>query len=510
MPVSRKFSSSPSIIPSLAKLIYSIIQCVHHLSLFCNNVPPSAIKRKIAEFEEFLKPALCNDDFRQGIISDNRAYLQRVLGRFKNHYSSMIPTQLLKLVALKPKFDEYNVALNLAMKWARKNFGKKLNDSSLTEACRICADSLGNGISTRKPAVSHSANLPPTPSRKRKERPSLSPDHNPNVGKRRACGVTFGTVDLSVLRSSNVSIPHASSSSSSATKPTTAKPASKRSAVSYAPPPPTSVPAHLVKTHSPSTIDPLTVPLPVTPPSRASKSPSTSYSPSPPRASTSQFPKTNHYTSNAGLSFIPLPSSRPRQVIPSQAKPKTKVNQRDRASFVRTHPHSKNKTTDWKLPNITQRFAVIGDSNLKRISRPPTTSWECHSYPGLKLIHLITLLSKYTPCGSPPERVIFSFGINDRGLNFEKTILQRLKALFVAAKHAFPDSEICLANLNYSTKLLSTEKTTLDKINNSFLTSGFKVLPPLKRELFAVGPDNIHWLEKTANAILNNWCSCLN
>ena len=126
------------------KLLYRIIQVLHHLSVMTVQQKGKLTKgfdSKFRELNRFLKPACPSDKLAADISAANMGWIKSVTGVLISHYEGAVAKfseQLKSCDLIDSKFKE---AQDLATTWARKNFRKKLNESTLTEFRKICIGS---------------------------------------------------------------------------------------------------------------------------------------------------------------------------------------------------------------------------------------------------------------------------------------------------------------------------------------------------------------------------------
>ena len=164
---------------------------------------------------------------------------------------------------------------------------------------------------------------------------------------------------------------------------------------------------------------------------------------------------------------------------------------------------------------------ILGTSNLARIFFVGRRDAQVLSYPGLKLAQMVMLLKafqfgpKSSNPGQQPSHVIFSIGINDRGLS-PSTNEVELKKVVQEAKRQFPDSKIGIYQQPFDQNLTVKEKSTLkdlsDAVQKQCSTHGLKCIPRIPKSKFAVvgGKDQIHWTEDCANATVEHFFEHLN
>ncbi len=190
------------------------------------------------------------------------------------------------------------------------------------------------------------------------------------------------------------------------------------------------------------------------------------------------------------------------------------------ASGLQIRHHGRDKS-EWQVPNIQSKIALIGDSNLARVTKlnDPVNSAEIHSFPGAKFIHLTSLFSEAPKPQENPTHVILSIGINSR-TNQSKTHSNQLKQLISSASKLFPNALIYIPQINYSPSLSAKERASLDSLNKLVLEmagdtelENFGTIPVLPNALFDIDPEDswqIHWTNDTAKEMVSHWLEYLN
>lgn len=107
------------------------------------------------------------------------------------------------------------------------------------------------------------------------------------------------------------------------------------------------------------------------------------------------------------------------------------------------------------------------------------------------------------------EKIILSFGLNNRGQNAEETAIKQMLAAFRAVKKKFPFAEVWIPLINHSRALIQTEIETLQAIN-AYINKKLPFIPKLDKNKFKTERDNIHWTGDTASAMFEHWISYLN
>jgi hypothetical protein len=179
------------------------------------------------------------------------------------------------------------------------------------------------------------------------------------------------------------------------------------------------------------------------------------------------------------------------------------------------HKHNGDKCK-WVAPQFTSKLAILGDSNLSRISHTPREieSIQIDSFPGAKVQHMTQVLSTLTTNSKTPDTLIINIGINNRD-NKIQTHRQNLRALARTAAQKLPNTKIYIPQVNFAESLSVSQKQSLENYNQivSALVGTHDNLckiPPLNNNDFITDADKIHWTQETANAVLAHWTKNLN
>ena len=176
----------------------------------------------------------------------------------------------------------------------------------------------------------------------------------------------------------------------------------------------------------------------------------------------------------------------------------------------------------WYIPKVFRNILILGDSNMARPSNFKRDDVQIASYSGCNLSKMHKLIENFkfgsfseNP-GRKPSHVVFSIGLNDRGLA-DSTILMSLKKLILAAKAEFPDSKISFYQQPFDSRLKQQEKSALTTLNDSIETlcksHACHCIPPLPTRMFKVCNSEsykIHWTSDCANATMNHFFKHLN
>ena len=453
--------------PSSTKLLFQLIQCLHHL-LVLNTGSGGAARafgRKARELDGFIRPAMPTQSVSKKVREVNDGWVKNMTHALITHYQSQMDFLQGALKASNLSPTDLAVATQKAKQWATRNFGKRLQMATLSKF-----DQVVKNLGSSKPSVRPTPPPKTTPTKPgpNPTKPAPKPTWGllPEVPEM----VRDAVNAFSSKRRRSLSAPDGSSTQAQAAKRvcTSPKPVRKPVALTQA------------------SERPCTGPKPVQkPPSFADKAKS------PPRANSSNRK--------------PAPKA-PRVFKFPHLKPAQRGN---RLNSV------------WEIPRVTKDILVLGDSNLSRVSHVARDDAHVLSYPGLKLQSLLTLLQGFKfGSGSPnpgrkPGRVVLSVGINDKSLTPGTNKIMLNKVVNEAIR-AFPTAKICLAQIAYSVSLDLNQKQTIAALNKEMEDVASKkqnlsCIPLITKSKFSVDKrDNIHWTEDCANATINHFFNHLN
>ena len=499
---------------SPAKMVYGLLQCLHHLSILTDGVGAAAraFNRKARELDGFIRPALPTEKVRQAIRSVNDTCAQEWTRVLITHYKDELDETRGALSAMRLSNSELTQATNTARNWGFRNYNRKLKASTVAELEKIM-----KFLFSAKP--NNPVEKPSDPVQK-----PNGPVAKPNPGSTgEAEDASAGAARVSTSQKRRHSDPP---SVQSETSPSQTQPSKRAAVVSSSQPSgptqpkdagwttqtskkrqrsttPTISPSQIQtpKRHREEDFPPLSEPV-STPPAAAKSTPSG------PSTSTEAPRK---------LSYSGAINSPPR-TEPKPAAPSTPVKR------FRNLPHAARGSRIhefWEIPRITKDILILGTSNMSRISKVSNKTAQILSYPGLRIAQMLTLLQayKYGP-GSEnasvvkPRKIVFSMGLNDRGISAQTSIFN-LKKILIQTRKLFPDSQIFFHQVRYDSRLNINERRCLDKINKHLEEftenkDNCSVIPPISNKHFKVGSDFIHWTEHCANETAKHIFSHLN
>ncbi|NET97589.1 NADAR domain-containing protein [Okeania sp. SIO1H2] len=482
---------------SPVKLMFKVIQFLHHLSV-CSPDPPKAFKKKTAELNRLVRAADPTPEFTARVQEINQCWAGSVTEALKKHYTARLEVIKSKLENLKLSDADWASSKSKSLQWARRNFGNKLHQNTINQFNHFLLDlpvKNTNPIPTINQPSSKIQNQSPP---KTQVRNVLGPKDilsNFYLCKIKFEGVIYRSAEHA-YQFIKCEFFHRNKLAEIAKNKQTAAQAKacvgglgrnnsgwqnykkglmERILIAKF----DSVPEFrdaLKETGTRRLRHPVPDPYwgcgsdgngqdllsSLLMHLRQSK------------FSTPQQPSTSQSNSSSGPT-TPLNSGskRVRSVSPPNPSPSTSQGcKRPRTSNTppasvpgttlrmlhTTYPIGSRGATAWRLPMPRRNIFIIGDSNLSRISDRGQTNVQIESYPGMKLSDLIAMLKKFTPSptGFHPKAIVLSVGLNDR-VNAFNTIRINIDKAIRAAKATFPNSKVYFATINVSEKLKQSE-----------------------------------------------------
>ncbi|KAL3995692.1 hypothetical protein ACER0C_008348 [Sarotherodon galilaeus] len=189
-------------------------------------------------------------------------------------------------------------------------------------------------------------------------------------------------------------------------------------------------------------------------------------------------------------------SSSSSSLPPSPASPGQQVRTPTR------HPNTHRKLRDWHL-HVKEPWLIVGDSNVSRLPPFAADTLQVDGFPGAKWWHAEYLLEKAT-ITTPVSKLILSFGINNRSQRDKNVPVLELKRALKVARDKFPEADLYVPEINFSSALPQVEKDTLIHLN-TFITDLKEHIPALASDIFTTENDDIHWSYGTSEAMLQHW-----
>ena len=117
--------------PSPAKIMYQILQLLHHLTYLRDQVTagtvPRAFKSKVKELKRFIQPAIPNLGVFKALQGVHQTWATSVTQVMITHYEAQLDELKGELSGWKLPATQTASYQNKAHQWARQNFAKKDN-----------------------------------------------------------------------------------------------------------------------------------------------------------------------------------------------------------------------------------------------------------------------------------------------------------------------------------------------------------------------------------------------
>ncbi|KAK6177822.1 hypothetical protein SNE40_015854 [Patella caerulea] len=113
----------------ITRAFYQFIQCLHHLSNL--EEPSTCFSKKEKELNRFIRPARSNETISEKIKDVNAAWANTMRHELCKHYEEE-KYQILNTIFLNNKnlsYSEVMSAGEIAMSWAKRNYGKRLRQT---------------------------------------------------------------------------------------------------------------------------------------------------------------------------------------------------------------------------------------------------------------------------------------------------------------------------------------------------------------------------------------------
>ena len=120
------------------KELYKLLQCIHHLEKTEKNNPlPKAFIKKQKELKRFIKPAQISNSFSKNYETVVTKFITESVNVLNNHYEARISETLGYLRSQRISSAILQVGSQIALRWARRNFGKKLTQRTVNKFHQI-------------------------------------------------------------------------------------------------------------------------------------------------------------------------------------------------------------------------------------------------------------------------------------------------------------------------------------------------------------------------------------
>ncbi|XP_013890103.1 mucin-2 [Austrofundulus limnaeus] len=187
----------------------------------------------------------------------------------------------------------------------------------------------------------------------------------------------------------------------------------------------------------------------------------------------------------------------------------TSGQRRDTPAPWMTHPTRHcarfDKKLEWKV-SLHKKHVILGDSNLSRLPAYDGSNLQIESFSGARWEHATHLL-RSAEINVEVEKLILSFGLNDRQQRSLPTVVREMETAISTAMRKFPTAQIFIPQVNFSTSLPLTERLLLEGLNEEI--KGYDNHIPLLKEGFITQKDDIHWSSGTGINMFEYWMNLL-
>ena len=119
----------------LVKLLYGVLQCIHHIGILEENLVnsslPKGLEKKVKELNSFIKPARSNLDITFDLNLTNQNWATQTMNVLIKHYANCLKTLKSKIIsAMSSKNLDFD----------RAQITAKLTKSSLSEFSHFLSD----------------------------------------------------------------------------------------------------------------------------------------------------------------------------------------------------------------------------------------------------------------------------------------------------------------------------------------------------------------------------------
>lgn len=131
---------------------------------------------------------------------------------------------------------------------------------------------------------------------------------------------------------------------------------------------------------------------------------------------------------------------------------------------------------DWNL-TLKKKFIIIGDSNVARLPVDHCPELQTDSFPGAKLQHSANLIEKAILV-LEPEKIVTSFGFNNRQQRFRIAAIIELQRVRNVADRRLPNTEVFFHLINFAQTIPLYEQVMIEHLN-SHIMKNTSHIPPL-------------------------------
>lgn len=546
-------STDPDFITKV-RIIYKLIQAVHHLHNVSQDQPPVTINRMTHTLSTFIKPAAPSDNTLDLITGNAKNWALTSVLILKDHYSDVIEQQTARLLSLSS--SGWKEPLNIAANWARRRLGRRLLPETVqrTEALLIAGQAdreattaiqeINNNAQTtavQQPVTSVSSQgTQLTVAAQVHSRPAISPVRDsstptrapPTLQIQSKCNMATMTDpqrDWSISPASDHqdegnTTPGLISLPSGGTVQLDDHPREQRSrrdrhaqqTVTLADEVEQEPHCSQLSTSTPRAAGTTDLSTMGTASSSSTQLPSTHTLGRKPTVDSDEedlitlLESSGDLDDNSGtvISALQKKTHQPQISFARSGGATTDTSYNTALVTPHTpvrrptrHINTLNKIKNWSLA-IREKWLILGDSNVSRFPPYKIANLQIDSFPGATFRHMQGVLAKIN-LAPTVESVILSLGINNRN-QMTQTSIKELQRLLRTTKLKFPNAEIWVPLISFSRSLPQREQSHLHALNK-YISSNYQCISELSRSEFSTERDGIHWTHATAARLLRHW-----
>ena len=132
----HRVDQSDSAFAGLVKLLYGVLQCIHHIAILEENLAnsslPKASEKKVNDLNLFIKPARSHLDITFDLNLTNKNWANQTMNVLVKHYANCLKLLKSKIISVR---SSENLDFN-----REKNYKTKLTESSVFEFYNFLSD----------------------------------------------------------------------------------------------------------------------------------------------------------------------------------------------------------------------------------------------------------------------------------------------------------------------------------------------------------------------------------
>ena len=129
---------------SPAKIMFQLLQCLHHLALLSDGVGTAtrAFRQKSEDLTRFIRPAIPTPEITNAIKQINESWVNHISLALAQHYSDQMDFLKGSLKAWNLTPSEISLTKSKSLDWAKRHFGKRLRPEVLAKFDKVLKETL--------------------------------------------------------------------------------------------------------------------------------------------------------------------------------------------------------------------------------------------------------------------------------------------------------------------------------------------------------------------------------